>query len=237
MTADRRTTLVLLVLGAMALAFAGCSSGGPRYGSCAVLPPDLPNDPEPCTQYCRVWVPPVYREVPQLVQVSPRRMVEKKETTCRLRFQEVCVRPGQTKPCRTPDKRCESALVQVKPGGYKWKPDGIGACGNECWKYCYEAPSYRWCNKVVNEEGIEYCTDVPPEYKTVAYREPVVECRQECVPAQYKVEWVKELYSPGYWAWQRNKECQACDCPVPLPPAPRTVHPCRNWSAGLPRTN
>ena len=60
-------------------------------------------------------------------------------------------------------KECDQAVVQVKPGGYKWKRDG------DCWKYCYEEPCYEWCNKVVSEDGIEYCMEVPPEYRVEAY--------------------------------------------------------------------
>lgn len=233
----RRSPWVLFLLAGMAAAFAGCSSGSARYGSCASLPPDLPTDPEPCTTYCRVWVPPVYRQVPKLVQVQPPHMVSQEETVCRLRFQEVCVRPRETRVCRTPDTRCESSLVQVKPGGYKWKPSGEDPCGQECWEYCYEPPAYQWCNKVVTQEGIEYCTEVPPEYKTVAYREPVTECRDVCVPGEYKVEWVQEVYRPGYWAWKPSKNCTDCDCPEVVPPMPQQQRPCRNWNTGIPRTN
>jgi hypothetical protein len=234
-----RSTIILLVLAVAAAAFVGCSSSGsPSQGSCAVLPPDLPNDPEPCTTYCRVWVPPVYRDVPKLVQVKPPRMVTKEETVCRLRFQEVCVKPRETKLCRTPGTRCESSVVQVRPGGYKWKPTGeVDSCGQECWSYCYEPPCYQWCDKVVTEDGIEYCAEIPPEYKTVAYREPVVECRQECAPGEYEVEWVKEVYRPGYWAWKPSKNCTDCDCPAPCPTMPRKEQPCRNWLTSVPRSN
>jgi len=236
---DRKTTISLIALALLALTVAGCASRGPAaYGSCATLPSDLPADPEPCTTYCRVWVPPTYRNVPKVKQTCPPKVETEAYQTCRLRFQEVCVKPRQVKQCRTADKRCEQAVVQVKPGGYKWKPTGsLDECGQECWSYCYEPPCYQWCNKVTTEKGIEYCTEVPPEYKTVAYREPVTECRQVCQPAQYKVEWHQEVFRPGYWAWKPNKDCTSCDSPVVCPPQPKRERPCRNWMTGVPRSN
>jgi hypothetical protein len=155
-------------------------------------------------------VPPEYRDVPKLVCRKPGHMVTKTENVSRTRFSDVCVKPAVARKCRTADKVCEKAAVQVTPGGYKWKPD---PCNPDCWKYCYQPPSYTWCNKVVTDEGIEYCTEIPPEYKTVAYTENVPVCRDEYVPAEYCVKYVKELYRPGYWAWQPSKDCPKCDCP------------------------
>ena len=230
------TTRRFLVLGMLLalVVLAGCSSGparlpGEGYGA---LPPDLPDDPQPCTTYCKVWVPPVYRDVPRLRQVKPGCLEMSKEQIVHTRFGEVCTKPRELVECRTPDKRCEEAVVQVRPGGYKWKRDQNG-----CWKYCYENPCYQWCNKVVTDEGIEYCTERPPEYKTVAWTEPATVCRQDYVPGEYEVEYVKEVYRPGYWAWKPCRDCENCDCPAPCPTIPQRQRECGAMVAGVPTSN
>jgi hypothetical protein len=200
-------------------AFAGCSTPG---GCCdSTLPPDLPADPEPCARYCRVWVPPVYRKVPKLCQVSPECYRCEPETVQRIRFREVCVKPCEQVACRTPDRRCEEAAVQVTPGGWRWKQDECG-----CWKYCYEPPCYQWCNKVVTEEGIDYCVERPPEYRTEAWWEDETCTRMRRIPPRYKIVYEEECYRPGYWQWVVQDSCTDCVCPAPCPTRPIRRQPC-----------
>jgi len=224
---DARTTARIVLLVAALAALSACAA---RYGP--TLPPDLPPDPEPGTTYCKEWVEPVYRDVPRLAMVRPPCTTTVPETVCRLRFEDVCVKPSTCRPCRTPDKACEMAVVQTKPGGYVWKQDGAG-----CWKYCYEQPCYQWCDKRVTEEGIEYCVEDPPEYRTVAYREETTEARQVCVPGEYAVEWCREVYIPGHWVWKATKDCGPCDVTAPCPEMPRIERPCSGVAAGAPRSN
>ncbi len=226
-----RSILLVGALVALTVVLVGCQSG--RSGM-NVLPADLPTNPEPCTKYCKVWVDPVYRDVPVIARTKPGCVERVPETVCETRYREVCVKPRCQYDVRMAGKQCDQAVVQVRPGGYKWKRDG------ECWKYCYEEPCYRWCNKVVQEEGIEYCMEVPPEYRVEAYHEPVTRYRTCRTPAEYCVEWVKEVYSPGHYEWQPTKECTSCDCPAPCPQVPMRKSPCPNERGVLsdcPRTN
>jgi len=225
-----RSTSVGLVLVAALVVLVGCSSKRSPYG---ILPPDLPANPETCAKYCKVWVDPVYRDVPYVVQTSCACSKEVPETVMETRYREVC-EPGRTYPVCTPDKRCDQAVVQVSPGGYKWKRDG------QCWRYCYEEPCYQWCDKVVTEKGIEYCMEVPPEYHVEAYLEPVTRYRTVKTPAEYEIRYRKELYTPGHYEWQPSKECTNCDCPGPCPPVPQRRSPCPNDRSvlpGCPQTN
>ena len=225
-----RFTLAAIGLVLAVVVLAGCASSS-RRSTQGTLPPDLPGDPEACTTYCRVWVPPVYRKVPRLVLVKQPCRVSEPETICRTRFQEICVKPRENKRCKTANWQCEQAVVQTRPGGYKWKKKP----GVDCWEYCYEEPCYQWCSKTVTEEGIEYCTEVPPEYRTVAWTEPVEVCRERCIPGEYKVVWENEVYSPGHWEWKATKSC-SCDCPSPCPTIPyKKRDSC--VAEGLPRTN
>lgn len=217
--------LVLFVVGGLA----GCAVVSPR-GNCGMadgdgcLPPTLPADPEPCTKYCKVWVPPTYRPKPRVVQTKPGHTEWVDGCAMQTRYQEVCVKPRENRMmCKPGTRSCEDAVVQVTPGGYKWKDAGCG-----CYRYCYEPPVYQWCNKVVSEEGIQYCTERPPEYKMEVWHEPVQTCRQQYVPAEYDVCWEKEVFIPGHWAWQPVKECPSCDCPQEVPPSiPFRPQPCR----------
>jgi hypothetical protein len=206
----------------LALLVVGGALGGCQGGCCdSTLPPDLPEDPQPCTRYCKVWVPPVYRDVPRLCQVRPPCTRCVPDTQVRPHFETVCVKPRECYTCATPNRVCETAAVQTRPGGWKWKADSC-----DCWSYCYEPPCHQWCNKVVTEEGIEYCVERPPEYRTeVTWQTEQCE-RTEYVPGEYKVVWEKELYRPGYHEWVAQPGCECCACPSPCPTRPILRRPC-----------
>lgn len=213
---------------------AGCATSNREAFSMGTLPSDLPEDPSLCTQYCRVWVPPVTRKVPYLVQKTPCCTQEVDVPACEIRYRDVCVREPCTKNLCTPGRECEMAAVQVRPGGWKWVED------NGCWTYCYQDPCYQWCNKVVSEDGIEYCMDVPGEYRTVAETVPVTRTRTEYIPGEYCVQYRDEVYRPGRWEWQPKCKCTDCGCPPENCP---TVQPINRGCVrsgirrGVPRTN
>ena len=225
----------LLVAGLLAIGLGllvGCSAAG---GGVATLPADLPPNPEPGVDYCRVWVPPVTRKVPRLVMVKGPCTREVPVEGTEIRWREECIKPREVKHLCTPGSRCEQAVVQTTPGGYRWRqqPDG-------CWKYVYEQPCYEWCNKVVTEDGIEYCAEVPPEYEIVAERERVVRTRTEYIPAQYDVVWEEEVYQEGYWAWKPKPTCsEEGACAPPCPPVRFERKPCVDVGVtpDCPRTN
>jgi len=224
-----RLALALFLVGLVVGGLGGCRltgscQDGMTCGSGGYLPPTLPPDPEPCTKYCKVWVPPTYRPRPRVVQTSPGYTQWVDGCKMEARYQEVCVKPREERRICQPGKvSCEDAVVQVSPGGYTWKDAGGG-----CYRYCYEPPVYQWCNKVVSEEGIDYCTERPPEYEMKVWHERVPTCRQQYVPAEYDVCWEKEVFIPGHYEWQPVKECPSCDCPQEVPPRiPFRPQPCR----------
>lgn len=200
LTHARWVPVMALVIGALTLV--GCSAGRASlqsdnfdYGTASVLPPDLPANPKPCTQYCKEWVPPTYRMVPKLVQCgcADTRVIEHQAYETRAR--EVLVKPKTIKTYERCGQTCDQELVQIKPGGFRW----VGA--NGCYQYCEQCPEYKWCNKKVGEEGIRYCVEDPAKYKTIVETVPVTRRRVEYVPPKYEIKYVRELYQPGHHEW------------------------------------
>jgi hypothetical protein len=220
MTLARSSTLAIAFAAVAALGLTGCTMAtGPYAGG---IPGDLPADPEPCASYCKVWVPPVTRQVPYLVQVHEPGVECVPETVREMRYREVCVDPGGSEWKSTPDlARCEKAVVQTKPGGWLWRQDG------DCWKWCYEPPCYTWCDKTVTEEGIAYCAERSPTYRVEATSVPVERMRTVYTPGQYEVRYRCEVYKPGHWEWQPHKDCGDCEAPAPCPDVRGPAQPCR----------
>jgi hypothetical protein len=219
-TFQRWMPVVAVVFAVVALA--GCASGrsgcgsatscdmacAPCRGACggcgpAAPPSDLPKDPALCMKYCRVWVPPVYRDVPRLTPVcgNPCRTEKLVTETC---FRTVCT-PGKCYGCTTPERDCEAVAVQVCPGGYRWQEVEGG-----CWRYCECKPSYKWCKKQVHEDGIDYCMNEPPEYRTEVVKTDRRVCDVVYEPPTYKTTWCKECYTPGHWEWRLEHACDPC---------------------------
>lgn len=209
---SRLLPALVAVVGLLA---AGCASKPCSDGPCGPCNPnvlgsgaprDLPADPDPCLKYCKVWVPPVYREVPKLV-CKGGGMRSNTKTVMKTTFvtEEV---PGECYPCKTPDCTCEKIAVEVCPGGYQWKQVDC------CWKYVYCPPSYKWCEKCVQEDGVTYCNQAPTTYRTKAVTCPTTRCDSEYVPPTYETVWVKELYRPGHYEWVAKHDCSpppSCD--------------------------
>jgi hypothetical protein len=212
--------LAVVLLGGCATSGGGCSNWtggtscdytapicGPSCHGCgpAAPPFDLPKDPAPCLKYCRVWVPPVYRDVPRLEPVcgGPRQVDKVVDEVC---FKTVCT-PGKRYGCVTPGRDCEAVAVQVCPGGYRWQQVEDG-----CWRYCECNPTYKWCKKQVHEDGIAYCANEPPTYETVAVRTERRICDTVYEPSTYRTVWCKELYQPGRWEWVLKNDCSPEPC-------------------------
>lgn len=210
----KAATAALALAGLVLTALTGCQSSpesatpgslrGPCCDRISGIPSDLPEAPDPCKKYCRVWVPATYRKVPTLVKCKPSctRTVEVPVKVMTAR--EEVVRPRCWNTAQTCGNDCEDTLVQVKPGGYRWEQSEAG-----CWQYCYRKPEYKWCQKNVREDDITYCVETPPEYRTVVTTEDAVRLRQEYVPPEYEVRMVDQLYTPGHWEWREAPGCGA----------------------------
>jgi len=195
---------------------AGCASGSRRGEGCGCdyaacmnghcgLPTDLPKDPDPCLKYCRKWVPPIYREVPSL-EMQPGCMESVDRKIIKTCFVEREVKPRECKSLTHQPSPCEMTAVEVCPGGWKWQDVGC-----DCWKYCYTPPTYKWCNKIVQDDKICYCAETPPEYETVAIHCPSTTCDVKYHPPEYKVVWNRECYRPGHYVWvPQDDACGSC---------------------------
>ncbi len=199
-------TLLLGLLVVTAGGLAGCQGTGYAkqcQGTLGSLPPDLPASPDPTKKYCKVWVPPTYRNVPKLVKCAPGCTTTEDVKIMQTRAYDVLVEPGRGKCATTCGTTCEESLVQVKPGGYRWED-----CGG-CWQYKWRPPQYKWCQRKVRDEGIDYCFETPAKYKTVVETRPVVKQRTKYVPPKYRISYAKEIYKPGHYEWRAEGEC-AC---------------------------
>ena len=151
---------------------AGCSSGRSTESSRIPFPVGV----DDCSVYCRVWVPPTYRDVPKVVCCKPGRL--EREVVCakKVEFDEVC-RPGsyvkKCLPCRC---HTEEAYVPDCPGSHKWVPTTCGCTCEDCFRYERTPPTYKLCEKTVTDKGVEYCAYHEPEYDVVACAKTVKEC-------------------------------------------------------------
>ena len=195
----RKTVLALGAIAAFVLA--GCTSANSHQAGMARALPQLPANPDPSKKYCKVWVPPKTRMVPKLVKTCEGGMKEECITVMKTSMRDVMVEGPIERPVEPCRNQCTDTLVQCKPGGYRWECDG------ECWQYVYRAPEYKWCNKVVEENKVNFCYTHPPKYETVVETVPVQRKRQTYVPAQYEVKWVEEVYEPGRWEWRAGESC------------------------------
>ncbi len=186
---------------------AGCSSGGSNDASRLQFPVGAGN----CETYCRVWVPPTYRDVAKVVQCKPGRCERKVVCTQKVEFDEVC-KPGCYEPKRSPCHcQKEEVLVQCSPGSDRWVPTTCGCSCQDCFRHERIPPSYKLCDKTVTDKGVEYCAFREPEYDVVPRVKQVKECVDVYKPAQFAVKWEKELFQCGRWEWQK------CNNPAPVP--------------------
>ena len=184
---------------------AGCSSNRPPK-------PPFPAGAENCSTYCLVWVPPVYRDVPEVVPCKPGCV--KVETVCvrKTEFDEVC-RPGRYEKKCSPCTTHQEAVVQATPGSDRWVKTKCGCSCDECYRHERIPPTYKICDKTVTDAGVEYCAYQEPEYDVVPRVKICKEKRETYQPAEYGVKWRQELFQAGHWQWEKRN----CDTPKCAP--------------------
>ena len=187
------------------IGLAGCSSNRPQK-------PPFPAGAEDCSTYCLVWVPPVYRDVPQVVPCKPACL--KVETVCvrKTEFDEV-VRPATCEKKCSPCTTHTEAVVQATPGCDRWVKTKCGCSCDECYRHERIPPTYKLCDKTVTDKGVEYCAYREPEYDVVPRVKVCKEKRETYQPAEYGVVWGKELFQEGHWQWEKR----TCDKPACAP--------------------
>jgi hypothetical protein len=216
----------LLVLVSASLASAACGSASIASKPAGAIPP-FPADADPCAAYCLVWVPPVYRDVPEVIPGCGK-CVDVTLPATKVVYEEVC-KPGCYQTRQIPDRCRHNAIVQVSPPHEEWVPVACGATGpcgcsdaETCWKRVVIPGDYKVCETVETEKGIQYCAFTPPEREVVA---KTVRCdvkHSQYVPAEAKVCWHKECIVPGHYEWKVRY-----DCATPMmPPLKTTCVPC-----------
>ncbi len=216
MAIRRWASFAALVVG---LASAGCSSsrGGPAH-------PAFPTNPDPCSAYCLVYVPPVYRDVQRVVACREPGVKCVTVPGKKIVFEEH-VKPGCYTEKRTPCRCREEVVVEATPGYERWEQ--VECCGECCYRNVKVPPTYKLCEKTVTEGGVAYCAFTPPEYHIVA--KTVATCEQKEIfrPGEYRVVTDQELFQDGRYEWRRRDDCKfgPAYCSPPAQPAPSTSRP------------
>lgn len=207
LTTNGKSVALMVLAVAMVGLLAGCQTSKPCCDEVGALPPaGLPDSPSPCATYCKEWVPPVTRKVPELVKVRDGYMKETPYCVKTTSYDDVVIEPRQCAcPKTTATRRCEESLVEVKPGGHRWVQNDDG-----CWKYQYCNPEYKWCTRTRVEEGVEYCVDKPPVYETVERVNHEMKMRREYVPAEYAIRYREQVYEPGRYRFRATQDCNNC---------------------------
>lgn len=219
--ASRHAFLVAAAL--VGAALAGCSSNRPSFTNPAT--PPYPAGAEDGATYCLVWVPPTYRDVPDVVCCKPGKVCAETRCVKKIEFDEV-VKPGcyedKCSPCRTRDE----AVVQCSPGSDRWVPTTCPCTCGQCYRHERTPPTYKICDKTVTEAGVAYCAYKEPEYDVVPRVKTCKEKVEVYKPAEYGVTWHKELFQEGHWVWQKTNCPQPQPCGCAPKPAPRRACGC-----------
>ena len=215
--------LALLVLAACAGPRAGGSCCEPVCNVCSdepgPQPCDRPPEAKPGEAWCRVWIPPVTKEVTERVCVCPERC-----KTIRLpaeygtRPKLVCVSPARMKEIVRPAVYAtekEEVCVRGPRSVYRRvdcesKVEGA-ARQCECWvkQECppvLETREKRVCIEPPRKT-LEY---TPAKYKMVEerYLKTPERCAKEVIPARYEERTRTVCVQPGRWEWRRNTACE-----------------------------
>lgn len=229
----RRTSWIAVCFAVLVLA----ACAGPRgarlggAGTCCEPVCDACSDepgPQPCDRppeaqageaWCRVWIPPVTKEVTERVCVCPESC-----RTIRLpaeygtRPKMVCVQPAKVQESIKPavyGTKIETVCVRGPRSVYRKvdcdsKVEGaVRQC--ECWVK-------QECPPVLEERARRVCIEPPRktlkytparyELREERYLKNPVRCAKEVIPAKYETRTRTVCVQPGRWEWRRNTDCE-----------------------------
>lgn len=217
----------LVLLAACAGPRAGGSCCEPACNVCADACSDEPG-PQPCDRppeakageaWCRVWIPPVSKQVTERVCVCPE--------TCRTirlpaeygtRPTLVCVSPAKMKEIIRPavyTTKKEDVCVRGPRDAYRRVecenvPEGATRQA-ECWvkEKCppvFETRERRVCVEPPRKT-LEY-TPARYEQREERFVTKPARCAKETIPARYEERTRTVCVSPGRWEWRRNTTCE-----------------------------
>ncbi len=183
---------------------------------------DRPPEAKAGEAWCRVWQPPVSKEVEKRVLARPagtRTIKIPAEYGTRPKL--VCIAPAKlnevTKPGVWTTKK-EDVLVRPARSTYKRVKCSDDPC-KECWVKQDCPPVWREdCKAVCLQPPTKRVEYTPAKYKMLEERFLIhpATCRKECVPAEYKMVRETVCVQPGRWVWRRN---DTCEVPVETLPA------------------
>lgn len=222
----------LALLALLALALGACSSAG-RVASAPIAldavapqpatPDDLPPEAKAGEAWCRVWIPPVTKEISETVCVSPA-CVKKVPIppTYDTRTKLVCIQPAKicevTKPAVWTTRKREVLVcperevverVQCEPSEL-----GEGEVQCNCFVKRIIPPVYETIEEGVCLEPSSLCVEYQPaQYKCVEERFVVkpAHCEEVAVPARYETRIRTVICQCGRWEWRRNDACELPD--------------------------
>jgi hypothetical protein len=183
-------------------------------------PADLPPGAKPDEVWCRVWVPPLTREVVENCQVCPATVKKVPiPATYGTRTELVCVQPAQIIEKKTPavwTTRTRDVLVCPERECVEVVccPSGSNdpCCDPGCKCYAKKVIPAVWrkeCEAVCLEPSKCCIEFVPAQYKCVetTYVLKPAHCEEVCVPAKWESRRRTAICRPGRWEWRLNPDC------------------------------
>jgi len=183
---------------------------------------DRPPEAKAGEAWCRVWQPPVSKEVTKRVLVRPagsRRIKIPAEYGTRPKL--VCVGPAKLKEVTRPGvwaHKKEDVMVRPARETFRRIKCADDPC-KECWVKGECPPVWRKeCRAVCVQPPTKRVEFTPAKYKMVDERFVIhpATCRKECVPAEYEMRTETVCVRPGRWVWRRN---DSCEVPLEMLPA------------------
>lgn len=209
-----------LALGACRSAAPGAAPATGAQPAVAAAPADRPPEARPGEAWCRVWIPPVTKEVAETVCVRPA-CVKKVPVppTYGTRTKLVCLAPAQIREVQTPavwTTRVRDVLacperevverVACEPGAL-----AAGEVQCDCFVKRVIPPVYEQVEEAVCVEPSRCCIEYQPaQYQCVEERfilKPA-HCQEVLVPAQFETRMRTVICTPGRWEWRRNTDCE-----------------------------
>jgi len=190
-------------------------------------PSDLPPGAKADEVWCRVWVPPLTREVVENCMVCPPSVKKVPiPATFGTRTELVCVQPARIVEKQTPavwTTRKRDVLVCPERECFEVVccPDGSKdpCCdpGCRCYTKRVVPPVWREECEAVCLEPSKCCIEfVPAQYKCVekTYVLKPAHCEEVCVPAKWEQRRRTAICRPGRWEWRLNPDCVPPEDPL-----------------------